>query len=62
MPFSQTIVRGKWRWGIFPQRFHPTLDEMISMIFSHPAWIKRDTYDEEPWHSMFMETDERITA
>lgn len=62
MPFSQTIVRGKWRWGKIPQRFHPTLDEMISMIFSHPAWIKRDTYDEEPWHSMFMETDERITA
>jgi hypothetical protein len=55
-------VRGKWRWGKIPQRFHPTLDEMISMIFSHPAWIKRDTYDEEPWHSMFMETDERITV
>jgi cellulose biosynthesis protein BcsQ len=62
MPFSQAIVRGKWRWGKIPQRFHPTLDEMISMIFKHPAWTRRDTYDEEPWNSMFVDKGERITA
>jgi MinD-like ATPase involved in chromosome partitioning or flagellar assembly len=62
MPFSQTIVRGKWRWGKIPQRFYTTLDEMVSMIFAHPAWTRRDTYDEEPWHSMFVDKDERITS
>lgn len=61
MPFSQTIVHGKWRWGKIPQRFHPTLDEMIDMIFTHPAWTRRDTYADEPWHSMFIEKDERVT-
>jgi len=60
MPFSQTIVRGKWRWGKIPKRFHSTLDEMISMIFNHPAWVKRATYADEPWHSMFIDIDERI--
>jgi len=39
MPFSQTIVRGKWRWGKLPRRFIPTLDAMYTKLFgkSTPA-------------------------
>jgi cellulose biosynthesis protein BcsQ len=60
MPFSQTIVRGKWRWGKIPQRFYPPLDEMIHMILNHPAWTHRNMYHDELWHSTLMESDERI--
>jgi MinD-like ATPase involved in chromosome partitioning or flagellar assembly len=62
MPFSQTIVRGKWRWGKIPQRFHPTLDEMIEMVLSHPAWKERKGLRVEPWGSMFVKADERIIS
>jgi hypothetical protein len=61
MPFSQTIVRGKWRWGKIPQRFHPMLDEIVNMIFTHPSWRSPDPYDEEPWHRAFIDMDESIT-
>ena len=60
--FSQTIVRGKWRWGKIPQRFHPTLDEMIEMVLSHPAWKERKGFRVDPWASMFVEADERIAS
>jgi|GEM_PF-2261144 len=62
MPFSQTIVRGKWRWGKIPQRFHPTLDEMVQRIFKDPYWAMQDAYQEEPWDRSFLDVDERMTA
>lgn len=31
LPYSKTIVRGRWRYGTFPQRFEPFFDALYSL-------------------------------
>jgi hypothetical protein len=31
LPYSRTIVRGRWRYGAFPQRFEPFFEALYSL-------------------------------
>jgi cellulose biosynthesis protein BcsQ len=37
MPYSQSAVRGTWRWGKLPNLFLPTLEGIRELIFSDQA-------------------------
>jgi len=40
IPYSRTILRGRWRYGTFPKKFIPVMDDIYQFIF-------RETSDEE---------------
>jgi len=33
IPYSRSILRGRWRYGTFPKRFAPVMDEICQFIF-----------------------------
>lgn len=37
LPYSRTILRGRWRYGKFPKRFVPTMDAICQFIFQGPT-------------------------
>jgi cellulose biosynthesis protein BcsQ len=62
MPFSQAIVRGRWRWGKIPPRFYPTLDGIVDLIFADPAWTRRHARDRMHCQGMLIDEDEGIST
>jgi len=37
MPYSKIVVRGRWRYGKFPQRFIPPMDAISEFFLDKPA-------------------------
>jgi len=37
IPYSRTILRGRWRYGTFPKKFIPVMDEICQFIFHEQA-------------------------
>ncbi|MEJ2606619.1 MAG: ParA family protein [Anaerolineales bacterium] len=43
MPYSQSAIRGTWRWGKIPKIFTPLLEALKKQIFSHPDCLSTFT-------------------
>ena len=50
MPYSQSAIRGTWRWGKLPNMFLPTLDAIKAHIFSASDCIHAVLVEEAGTH------------